>query len=115
MKVAERRTEKGKIFNKGSKPMSNDITIIGTKGIAEKPVNMFIHISNNGPFNDINVILYRLRVQAWKKLHFFDIMKNASGSASVCPYSVIIALIVSSVFYLFKRNFNSERNNQICY
>lgn len=103
MKVAERRTEKGKIFNKGSKPMvSNDITIIGTKkGIAEKPINMFIPLVTM-VLSMILMLFYTGYDPSMEKITFFDIMKNASGSASVL-YSVIIALIVSSVFYLFKK------------
>ena len=53
-----------------------------------------------------------------EKITFFDIMKNASGSASVL-YSVIIALIVSSVFYMnlpipsYEESSNVQKNTML--
>ena len=103
MKFAEKRTDKGKMFNPSSKPMvSNEITIISTKkGVKQRAINMFIPLISM-VFTMIFMLFYTGYDPNIKNITFFDIMKNASGSASVL-YSVIIALIVSSVFYFFNK------------
>ena len=103
MKNAENRTANGKIFDDGSTPMvSEEITIIETKkGVKENSLNMFIPLVTM-ILTMIIMLFYTGYDPTMEDKSFFGIIGNASGSASVL-YSVIIALIFSSMYYLINK------------
>tara|TARA_Y100000768_G_scaffold66929_2_gene46620 strand:+ start:2535 stop:3998 length:1464 start_codon:yes stop_codon:yes gene_type:complete len=100
MKKAELRARKGIKFNDGSTPMvSEEITVLkAKKGVKINSLNMFIPLVTM-----VMAMLFMLFYTGYspnlEDKSFFGIIKNASGSSSVL-YSVIISLLISSIYYI---------------
>ena len=103
MKSAELRTKNGNLFDKGSTPMvSGELTIIETKkGVKENSFNMFLPLVSMILIMPI-MLFYTGYDESLQNKTFFKIIGNASGSSSVL-YSVLIALIISSIYYFIKK------------
>tara|TARA_B100001559_G_C16355768_1_gene554923 strand:- start:9 stop:938 length:930 start_codon:yes stop_codon:yes gene_type:complete len=100
MKKAELRTRKGNKFNDGSIPMvSEEITVLkAKKGVKINSLNMFIPLLTM-VIGMLFMLFYTGYSPNLEDKSFFGIIKNASGSSSVL-YSVIISLLVSSIYYI---------------
>ena len=103
MKSAELRTKNGNLFDKGSTPMvSEELTIIETKkGVKENSFNMFLPLVSMILIMPI-MLFYTGYDESLQNKTFFKIIGNASGSSSVL-YSVLIALIISSIYYFINK------------
>lgn len=113
MRRAERRAiDEGKPLRDGARPMvSSSVTQMEPKpGIKPQPVNMIIPISLM-----VIIMPVMLTLTGWNKVdiltvnsffeHIGAAISNSSGSASVL-YSVLTALVISTIYYLFRGVFS---------
>jgi Na+/H+ antiporter NhaC len=100
MKKAELRARKGIKFSDGSTPMvSEEITVLkAKKGVKINSLNMFIPLVTM-VISMLLMLFYTGYSANLEDKSFFGIIKNASGSSSVL-YSVIISLLISSIYYI---------------
>jgi Na+/H+ antiporter NhaC len=82
--------------------VSEEITIIETKkGVKENSFNMFLPLVSMILIMPI-MLFYTGYDESLQNKTFFNIIGNASGSSSVL-YSVLIALIISSIYYFINK------------
>ena len=103
MKSAEMRARKGKIMDDDSQPMvSSEITMMKAKeGVTPRALNMIFPIATMVSMMPLMLILTgwdSVNTQSSFAARLMEAIGHGSGSASVL-YSVIIALIASTILY----------------